>query len=301
VRLWLFSDGLQLHHCPPQPYSSSASQGIISDISDGYYPTALRQHFPEGVIIQLEDCTSQPMAAAAAAAVAAAGHGAALLHAASSSSGGGGGPPGPLSQQQFLQKLPATVIKAGRIINVRGDVAGFMAGQQPHSNCEEGSGPRSASASPTRLVVPPADGAAAAGALPSPVASPSGLGPDLDAAAGHAEPVSPAAPGEASVTLQVKDEQGQHTYILAMKAGHTIGELRRRIDAYRASQKGGAAAAGGGRSSSSGSYEIRSAFPARLYDDDGATLQQAGLVPTATLLLRGAGGKQVGSPVVGAV
>jgi hypothetical protein len=234
VRLWVFADGLQLHSCPPQPYSSPAAQAVIADILEGYYPAALRADFPDGVAIQLVDRTSEPMAAAGSGGAAA------------------GGPPGPLPPQQLLQRLPAAVIRGGRVVSVRAGVAELL------------SGPAGAAPGAGRREVLACGGGGGGG---------EGGGSE---AGGEG--------GAGGASLQVKDEAGAHTYVLAMRGSDTIGELRRRLDAHRAAAA--ASAGGGGGAPGRPGYEIRSAFPARVYGDDSVTLQQAGLVPSATLFLR---------------
>jgi hypothetical protein len=245
VQLWVFADGLRLHRCPPQPYSSAAARAVISDVLEGYYPAALRDEFPDGVAIQLVDRAAEPMAAAAAAAAAARG------------------PPGPLSRQQLLQRLPAAVIRNGRVVSVRAGVEEYLRG------AAAGAGQREV-----------LDGGGGGGGGGSDGAGAAEGGCEGGGGEGSG---SEGGGAEGAARLQVKDEGGARTYVLAMRGSDTIGELRRRLDAHRA-QAGGGGGGGGGAPA----YEIRSAFPARLYADDGATLRQAGLVPSATLFLRAA-------------
>lgn len=70
--------------------------------------------------------------------------------------------------------------------------------------------------------------------------------------------------------LQVKSFDGQQTYLLKLPATDTIGALRRKIQGLVLVQE----------------FEIRTAFPPVAYADDSQTLQDAGLAPSATLLLR---------------
>ncbi|KFZ57162.1 UBX domain-containing protein 11, partial [Antrostomus carolinensis] len=73
-------------------------------------------------------------------------------------------------------------------------------------------------------------------------------------------------------TLRIKSESGEQTYVLKMLFTETIGDLRQHL----------ACARGG----DSDSYEIISTFPQRVYTDNTRSLQECGLIPSASLLLR---------------
>ncbi|OWK54148.1 UBX domain-containing protein 11 [Lonchura striata] len=66
-------------------------------------------------------------------------------------------------------------------------------------------------------------------------------------------------------------ESGERTYELSMLLTDTIGDLRQHLTHIR-----------GGNSD----YEIISTFPQRVYTDSSRSLQECGLVPRASLLLR---------------
>ncbi|XP_041319106.1 UBX domain-containing protein 11 [Pyrgilauda ruficollis] len=72
-------------------------------------------------------------------------------------------------------------------------------------------------------------------------------------------------------TLRVRSESGEQTYELRMLLTDTIGDLRQHLAHIR-----------GGNSD----YEIISTFPQRVYTDSSRSLQECGLVPRASLLLR---------------
>ncbi|XP_059724388.1 UBX domain-containing protein 11 [Haemorhous mexicanus] len=71
--------------------------------------------------------------------------------------------------------------------------------------------------------------------------------------------------------LRVRSESGEQTYELRMLLTDTIGDLRQLLAHLR-----------GGNSD----YEIVSTFPRRVYTDSSRSLQECGLVPRASLLLR---------------
>ncbi|NWI31534.1 UBX11 protein, partial [Sula dactylatra] len=73
-------------------------------------------------------------------------------------------------------------------------------------------------------------------------------------------------------TLRIKSESGEQTYIVKMLFTETIGDLRQHL----AHARGG----------DSNSYEIISTFPQRVYTDSSKSLQECGLIPNASLLLR---------------
>ncbi|XP_014746066.1 PREDICTED: UBX domain-containing protein 11 [Sturnus vulgaris] len=81
-----------------------------------------------------------------------------------------------------------------------------------------------------------------------------------------------AAPGPDFCSLRVRSESGEHTYELRLLLSATIGDLRQHLAHIR-----------GGNSDS---YEIISTFPQRVYTDNSRSLQECGLVPSASLLLR---------------
>ncbi|XP_071309148.1 UBX domain-containing protein 11 isoform X2 [Agelaius tricolor] len=71
--------------------------------------------------------------------------------------------------------------------------------------------------------------------------------------------------------LRIRSESGEQTYELRMLLTDTIGDLRQLLAHLR-----------GGNSD----YEIISTFPQRVYTDSSRSLQECGLVPRASLLLR---------------
>ncbi|KAM6043516.1 UBX domain-containing protein 11 isoform 2-T2 [Theristicus caerulescens] len=73
-------------------------------------------------------------------------------------------------------------------------------------------------------------------------------------------------------TLRIKSESGEQTYVVKMLFTETVGDLRQRL----AHARGG----------DSDSYEIISTFPPRVYADNSRSLQECGLIPNASLLLR---------------
>jgi hypothetical protein len=55
IPLILYSNGLKLHNLPFRSYSLHAVQAVFADILDNYFPTELKDEFPEGVLLEIID------------------------------------------------------------------------------------------------------------------------------------------------------------------------------------------------------------------------------------------------------
>jgi hypothetical protein len=316
VKLMIFKDGLVLHQCPPLLCSSAAADGILSDIFDGYFPSALRGEFPDGIPIQLVDRSSQTLADATAAA-AAGQKGSNIIGWQDLEQQQLHGTPGlaALSGQAFLDRLPKTVIRNQQVVSVRPVVEQYINGSSSSGS--------SSSAAAGKIYIRPSS---CSGGLARTASQAAAAAAAAAVAAGQqssAEGTSTAAQQQQQqqATIQVKSEDGKQTYVLMLSYTATIAALRASIDKHRASagstchlcqqqqqqhalagtpasvcsptdgdSNGGV---GGECSKPNGScssvcrgYELRSAFPAKLYADGSVSLEQAGLVPSATLFMR---------------
>uniref|UniRef100_A0A8C0HWD8 UBX domain-containing protein 11 n=1 Tax=Balaenoptera musculus TaxID=9771 RepID=A0A8C0HWD8_BALMU len=83
---------------------------------------------------------------------------------------------------------------------------------------------------------------------------------------------SPELPAPALSTLRIKSENGEQAFLLMMRPEDTVGDVRTLLAQARAVE--------------ATTFEIFSTFPPTVYHNDALTLQAAGLVPNATLLLR---------------
>ncbi|XP_053433030.1 UBX domain-containing protein 11 isoform X2 [Nycticebus coucang] len=83
---------------------------------------------------------------------------------------------------------------------------------------------------------------------------------------------SPDRPAPLLSMLRIKSENGEQAFLLMMRPEDTIGDVRALLAQARAMD--------------ATTFDIFSTFPPRVYHDDGLTLQAAGLVPNAALLLR---------------
>eukprot|EP00955_Chlamydomonas_euryale_P064155 358866-Chlamydomonas_euryale.AAC.2 len=236
------------------------------------FPFPLLLRFPW---CQIVDKTSEPMPAGGGGSGGGVGVSGGNVHSFSSLGDAAGKP---MSKDAFLNKLPQTVIKNGKVINVRGSVAAVMVPGSSGGSGGGGDGDKAVVSTPADALLDTMQRKHMGPALPpgraavnngSAAAAAAAFGP------GGAEPGAPPPPEIA--TLQVKTEDGSQTLVLKLRYDDTIGALRKCIDAHR-----GAKAGGGGAKA----YQMRTAFPARAYDDVGETLRAAGLVPNATLFLK---------------
>ena len=123
---------------PFRPYSDPSTQVCVQDLTDGYFPSELQTRYPEGVPLKLTDYRDTVFRPREYTDIFP-GFGKQL--------GGDKGPsrllasgthlrdrqsanremttlPGPkLSLERFLTSLPATVVKGGRVVDIRSGVA----------------------------------------------------------------------------------------------------------------------------------------------------------------------------------
>ncbi|KAK2488865.1 hypothetical protein MC885_010037 [Smutsia gigantea] len=83
---------------------------------------------------------------------------------------------------------------------------------------------------------------------------------------------SPESPAPQLSMLRIKSENGEQAFLLMMQPEDTVGDMRTLLAQARAVD--------------TATFEIFSTFPPTVYQNDALTLQAAGLVPNATLLLR---------------
>ncbi|EMP31068.1 Absent in melanoma 1-like protein [Chelonia mydas] len=270
ISLTFYQNGIVMFNGPFRSYEEPSTQQCLQDIMDGYFPSELQTRYPDGVPFQVRHpCNLGPVlspssvlgitcagaiamepdqiSAAVLTIVNTSGiiqretsGGPGCLHIPSSVSTDQGKRLGPkLSLEQFLNKLPKSLIREGQVIDIRGPIKETLQGSDGTSSNE------------VILVETPILGA---------------MKERLKAD----EQDQPPAP--IISTLRIKSENGEQTYIVKMLFTETIGDLRRHL----AQSRGG----------ESQLYEIISTFPQRVYADNFMTLQECGLIPNASLLLR---------------
>ncbi|KAM7382667.1 hypothetical protein PAMP_002389 [Pampus punctatissimus] len=235
VQLRLYSNGIVMFDGPFRSYQELSTQRCMQDLMDGYFPSELQERFPDGVPFQVHDKRDEefifrlpwdklsdkfPVEGKTVSSQL---------------------PGKKLSTDQFLNRLPKVVVKAGRVIEIRDSVRTTLQGSSNAQNSDS-----------VILIDTPA----------------------LQAMRERLQTFTSDRPSSARdvITLKVKSEDGNHTYILKMCFSETIGHLRQYLNKYR----------GGGLPA----YDIISAYPQCCYDDDSQTLQSFGLTTNATLLLR---------------
>ncbi|CAM2104803.1 UBX domain-containing protein 11 isoform X1 [Caretta caretta] len=239
ISLTFYQNGIVMFNGPFRSYEEPSTQQCLQDIMDGYFPSELQTRYPDGVPFQVTDRRDVffrerqlpenfP------------GQGQVVGHLKSTEVKETSEIPGPkLSPEQFLNKLPKSLIREGQVIDIRGPIKETLQGSDGTSSNEV-------------ILVE----------TPSLAAMKERLQAD--------EQDQPPAPNIS--TLRIKSENGEQTYIVKMLFTETIGDLRRHL----AQSRGG----------ESQLYEIISTFPQRVYADNFMTLQECGLIPNASLLLR---------------
>ncbi|XP_069549363.1 UBX domain-containing protein 11 isoform X2 [Brachyistius frenatus] len=242
IQLRLYSNGIVMFNGPFRSYQEHSTQRCMQELMDGYFPSELQERFPGSAPFAVHDRRDEefffrlpwdkfP------------GEGQAVCGEKDKSAGAVTSelPGKKLTTDQFLNKLPKFVVKAGRVIDIRESLRGTMQGSSDAQR--RGS---------VILVDTPA----------------------LQAMTDRSQTLNADQPPSARdvITLKVKSEDGDRTYVVKMCCSETVGHLRKYLDKH-----GGAGLPG---------YDIISAYPERHYDDDGQTLRSCGLSVNASLLLR---------------
>lgn len=209
IPIFFFRNGLILYGFPFRPYSSNEAQSLLSDILDGYFPFDLKKKYPDGVPLEVVDKTTEMFQPGAPNMASIENRDLGFI-----------------SPQQFLDQIPNSVVKEGKVIPIKEDIARIL------------------------------------GAEPSPQESSIEIPTHVDATTSTAK----------FTTLRIKTETGRKTLIVKLWYTDTLAVLKRLLDPY---------------SETKGRFEIRSTFPAKVFDvADGNSLEALGLVPNYALALR---------------
>lgn len=203
VPLYLYSNGILMFDGPFRPYSDPMTQQCMQDIMDGFFPSELQIRYPDGVPLEVQD-KRDVVFEDKRTALLFPGTGQSLIGDEDSSKTlkVETKPPGQRQQSvdQFLSRLPQSVIKEGKIIDVRSGVANVIKGVSGHSDIK---------------------------VLETPVLQ--------DIKSRSSDSSRPQSGKTKVTTLRIKSETGEVTYILKMKFTDTVGDVRRHIDAERSS------------------------------------------------------------------
>lgn len=108
IKLTLFSNGIALFNGPFRSFEEPLTKKFCIDIMDGYFPSELESRFPDGVPFNLVDKRQV------------------IYNHNSKGYRLGSENENPLTIQQFLNKLPPSIINDGKILNVRSDIANIL-------------------------------------------------------------------------------------------------------------------------------------------------------------------------------
>ena len=146
VPITLYNNGLALYTGPFRPYSDPSTQQVVQDLTDGYFPSELQCRYPEGVPLDINDQRDVVFRQKPApGGFPGSGHmlggdkGPSRLLPAASELRKFPQPRGlrettelmgqkPLSMDQFLSKLPQSVVKSGRVLDIRAGVRDTLTG-----------------------------------------------------------------------------------------------------------------------------------------------------------------------------
>ncbi|XP_043116648.1 UBX domain-containing protein 11 [Puntigrus tetrazona] len=211
IPLWLYKNGIVMFSGPFRPYQDPSTQECMQDLMDGFFPSELQERFPNGVPFQIHDKRDEEFIVRRPG-TEFPGRGQTINGARShsidsfeqsSSTAPKHTPnqiPGKrLSMEQFLQKLPVTVVKEGKVISIRDSIKthllGFPDGARSHS---------------TITVKTSALQALRECEMESSTHSEKGI-----------------------TTLRLKSEDAMETFIIKMYFTETIGDLRHYLDLKR--------------------------------------------------------------------
>ncbi|XP_072018907.1 UBX domain-containing protein 11-like [Amphiura filiformis] len=232
IPLTLYANGIFMFNGPFRSYQEPETQQCIRDLSDGYFPSELQKRYPDGIPFQISDKRDTVFKDARTDREFFPGTGHLLggeskpsrlvpsnldkststnleVNVTTSSDGKklyeSTQPPRPqLSVDQFLNKLPSSVLRDGKVIDVRSSVADSFKGDTSKVGV-------------TVIETPIVQ------EIKDRLSSPRGTNRPLSASC-------------SITTLRIKSESGEHTYIMKMRSNDTIADVRKHIDAQRKSQ-----------------------------------------------------------------
>uniref|UniRef100_A0A096MBK6 UBX domain-containing protein 11 n=1 Tax=Poecilia formosa TaxID=48698 RepID=A0A096MBK6_POEFO len=244
IQLRLYRNGIVMFDGPFRSYQEHSTQQCMQDLMDGYFPSELQQRFPDGVPFEVHDRRDDEFMVRTPWHTFP-GDGQAVCGKESTDSNSSQLRPTVedwssftdrrLTTDQFLNKLPKVVVKAGNVITIRGSLRKTLQGLSDASEI---------------LIDTPA----------------------LRAMTERTQKIDSDKPAQAAVTLKLKSEDGNLTYVMKMSLSETVGQLRAYLDKHR----------GAGQPA----YDIISAYPRCSFGDDNRTLESCGLSGNVTLRLR---------------
>jgi hypothetical protein len=262
IKLAYYKNGVMIKNGPFRRSDSDSYRTFVSDILDGYFPSEFRDMYPDGVIFDLVDKHNDTYY----------DH----IHSNSSSSSEPA-----TSAQQFLNRLPKTVVQNGNIVNVRDEIADRLQGNasKPSDAAED----RSRS-SFTSSILAAATSSANNGAVTNKngmiimqtFAVRTGILDSNGEVSSHSASNSSDVKDIVRVNVRWTDDK-KSVLQAAMFAYDTILHLRQELALHFGVAVDEEMAAR--------VLELRTAYPAKVLNDD-VTLREAGLVPNGTVHAR---------------
>ncbi|PIK51517.1 putative UBX domain-containing protein 11 [Apostichopus japonicus] len=220
IPLTIYANGIFMFNGPFRSFENQETQQCVQDLMDGFFPSELQKKYPDGVPIELndqrdtlfEDSRSREhfpgigqllggentpsrivpsnLDKTTNTDVTNEGKGMKTFHQTSR-------PPGiQMSMEQFLNKLPPSVLKDGKVIDIRSSVASNLMDKAQHTSVTE-----------------------------TPVVANTKCQINQDGRASSDQSMI--------ATLRVKSETGDQTFIIKMKYEDTIQDLRDQLDRIR--------------------------------------------------------------------
>lgn len=207
IPLWLYKNGIVIFSGPFRSYQDPITQECMQDLMDGFFPSELQDRFPNGVPLQVHDkrdeefIVRRPWTEFP-------GRGQTIDGARrqsvdrseqtiSTAPKQSQIPGKKLSMEQFLRKLPETVVKAGKVISIRDSVKTHLQG------------------------------------FPDGAKSHSATTVETSALQALRERKTVTLSAKDVTTLRVKSEDGLESFIMKMYLTETIGDLRHHLDMKR--------------------------------------------------------------------
>nr|XP_045006339.1 UBX domain-containing protein 11 isoform X2 [Jaculus jaculus] len=265
IPLKLYRNGMMMFDGPFRPFHDPSTQRCLRDILDGFFPSELQRLYPDGVPFKVSDLRNQVFQEDGLDLFPGEGRVVGrpktckVMDRVEETSGSR------MTAEKFLNRLPKCVIRQGEVIDIRGPIRDTL-----QSCC-----PQSARVQEVIVETP------------------------VLASERQRIQESPSTPGPPLSMLRIKSENGEQTFLLMMRPTDTVGDVRTLLTQARWAQgRAGGQQEGPGRmawpdalcrtlrDTDAANFDIFSTFPPKVYQDDALTLQAAGLVPNATLLLR---------------
>eukprot|EP00040_Diaphanoeca_grandis_P003116 m.23806 g.23806 ORF g.23806 m.23806 type:complete len:512 (-) comp14365_c0_seq1:166-1701(-) len=249
VPIRLYKNGVLMFEGPFRSFDDISTKQLIIDLQDGYFPSELQTRYPDGIPFKVFDCQHEDYTSKKTH-ESFHGQGRHLTKPSSNIHGvsdlGHQETVKQVSAESLLNKLPKSVIKNGRVIDIRGGVADLL----------------SVGASGNRVSVLNTD------VLDRFKTKLTQFDAETIDEEDEHEKQHVAEPQAEIVTLQVKSEDGKDTYVLKLTSNDTVKTVREHLNKHRSGQ--------------SAAYKLVSTYP-RKELDDATTLAIAGLVPRATI------------------